>query len=441
MAAVNQSLDVHYPRHQRLAQLVSARLPEAELAHDALHIERVYAWAMRLALECGVAQDLVGAAALVHDCVSIPKDSLDRPLGGERSAQLAAGLLPEAGYSSRETAAVVEAVRTCSWSRGLTPTSVLGRVLQDADRLDAIGVLGILRATACAQYMAPRTAGTLYDGGDPLALRGRSLDDKRAMLDHIDCKLVHLAGSMHSQSARLEGAVRHQRMLNLRAQLASELVAVHQNRAEPFEGFLLDFDGTLVDSAPAIVSCLRHAAHSAGVSLAEDDEPLRRMIGQPLAEGMRAWNLDDGGVERAVAAYREMWFAGACETCQLFPGARETLLLLKERGVRLILATAKNERGLEVAVRRVGLEDIIDVCCGARDGEGDKVALVARAREAAGESRVAMVGDRCYDGQAAAHWQIPFLAARYGYGDVEELNACQPRADLGHVSDLLQLGI
>ena len=384
-------------------------------------------------------QDVAGAAALVHDCVSIPKDSPDRPLGGERSAKLAAGFLPEAGYNPAETQAIVEAVRTCSWSRGLAPTSALGQILQDADRLDALGVIGILRSTACAQYMSARTSGLLYDPTDPLALRGRSLNDKQAMLDHIDCKLIHLAAGMHTRSAQVEAGIRQQAMLDLRAQLAAELYGVHQIGDQPFQGYLLDFDGTLVDSAPAIVACLRHAAAAVSVPLSADDAPLRQMIGQPLAEGMRVWNLDDAGVERAVAAYREMWFAGACETCQLFPGARETLQLLKERGVRLILATAKNERGLDVAVRRVGLEDIIDVCCGARDGEGDKVGLVQRARDAAEVQRVAMVGDRRFDAEAAQHWGIPFIAARYGYGSVAELDGCRPHANLGHVSDLLTL--
>ena len=429
--------NAYYPRHQRLAQLVTKHLPEAELAHDALHIERVYVWAMRLAPESGVPLDLAGAAALVHDCVSIPKDSPDRPLGGERSAELAAGFLPEAGYGDAETQAIVEAVRTCSWSRGLAPTSPLGEILQDADRLDAIGVIGILRSSACAQYMSGRTAGTLYHAEDPLAQNGRSLDDKKAMLDHIDCKLIHLAASLHTRSAQVEGGIRHQRMLELRAQLVAELYGVHQSVDRPFEGYLLDFDGTLVDSAPAIISCLRYAAEAVAVSLGDDDEPLRRMIGMPLAEGMRVWNLDDAGVERAVAAYREKWFAGACDTCQLFPGAKETLCELKRRGVRLVLATAKNERGLDVAVSRVGLTDIIDVCCGARDGETNKVGLVARAREAAGVKRLAMVGDRRFDGDAARHWGIPFLAAEYGYGSAEELLSCHPQRHLGHVSDLL----
>ena len=94
---------------------------------------------------------------------------------------------------------------------------------QAADRLDALGVIGILRSTACAQYMSARTSGLLYEPTDPLALSGRSLNDKQAMLDHIDCKLIHLAAGMHTRSAQVEAGIRQQAMLDLRAQLGAEL--------------------------------------------------------------------------------------------------------------------------------------------------------------------------------------------------------------------------
>ncbi|MBA3686357.1 MAG: HD domain-containing protein [Planctomycetes bacterium] len=210
---------LEYPRHRRLWPLVEARLQPGELAHDRWHLERVYAWAMRLAPEAGVDADLAGATALAHDLAVVPKESPERPQGGERSARLAGEPLAAAGYSTEEIAAIVEVVRTSSWSRGLSATSPLGELLQDADRLDAIGAVGIARVFACAQAMSrPERPGRFYDPLDPVAATPRPLDDRAQAVDHFAAKLLRLADGMHFPSARAEA---QRRQFTLRAYLAA----------------------------------------------------------------------------------------------------------------------------------------------------------------------------------------------------------------------------
>lgn len=211
-----------YPRHDRLWQAILPELPTSDLAHDADHVLRVYAWALRLAPELKVDPDLAGAAALVHDLVNIPKDSPDRPLGGEASARASRGHLARAGYGPAEVSQVVEAVRTCSWSRGLAPTSDLGRVLQDADRLDAIGAVGIARNFACAQTFAGRSPTRFYHPADPLGRSGRPLDDVLNAADHYPLKLLRLARRMHTATARREARRRHALMERFLESLALE---------------------------------------------------------------------------------------------------------------------------------------------------------------------------------------------------------------------------
>jgi uncharacterized protein len=212
-------------RHLRLWPAVLASLPAAGgLAHDAQHIERVRRWAVRLADEAGADPDLAGAAGLLHDLVQIPKESPQRDQGAERSALAAAAPLREVGYDTAQAAAVVEAIRTCSWSRGLAPTTPLGAVLQDADRLDALGVIGFARTMATAEEMARRSgrSGAFAHPDDPLGLSGRALDDRCWALDHIDIKLRHLVTGLHTASARREGARRLATLLALRAAWAEE---------------------------------------------------------------------------------------------------------------------------------------------------------------------------------------------------------------------------
>lgn len=200
-----------FPRQAALWPLVVECLMPGELAHDRQHLLRVHRWALRLAAEAGADPDCAGATALVHDLVFVAKDSPERATGGERSAAAAPALLAAAGYRADEIAAIAEAVRTSSWSRGLAPTAALGRVLQDADRLDAIGVVGLMRNLACAQHMARPDGGSgFYHPDDPLHDdEARALDDRRWATDHCFAKLLRLAAGMHTAGARAEAARRH----------------------------------------------------------------------------------------------------------------------------------------------------------------------------------------------------------------------------------------
>jgi uncharacterized protein len=213
-----------HPRHADLWKRVQKETGCTDLAHDHLHVLRVYDWAMRLAPEARADADLTGAAALVHDLVNIPKEHRDRPLGSEKSAEASRGLLEDVGYTPEEVAQVVEAVRTCSWSRGLPPTNAIGIALQDADRLDAIGSLGIARTFATAQAMSSRGQNSrFYDPEDPRAHTNRTLNDRRQPVDHFYAKLLKLSATMHTQTAQVEGAKRHARMERFLNDLMEEI--------------------------------------------------------------------------------------------------------------------------------------------------------------------------------------------------------------------------
>jgi uncharacterized protein len=107
------------------------------------HAERVALWTLRLAPE--VPHRLAVAAALLHDSVNVPKDSPERARASELCAAEAARLLPRLGFSDQDTATIADAIRTHSYSRGEPPKSELGRALQDADRLETLGALGLCR--------------------------------------------------------------------------------------------------------------------------------------------------------------------------------------------------------------------------------------------------------------------------------------------------------
>lgn len=211
-------------RHAVLSELVVKQTPTHDLAHNWAHVERVHHWCIRIATELGEDADLAGAAGLVHDLLLVPKDHADRASAGELSAARAPELLQAAGYDEAEIAVVCDAVRTGPWSAQLPPSGPIGAILQDADRLDAIGVTGAFRNIAVAQDMARRRPNNAFwHPTDPLHLDPeRPLNDGRFALDHWHVKLLTLADGMNTAPARREGARRHAHMLQLLDMLATE---------------------------------------------------------------------------------------------------------------------------------------------------------------------------------------------------------------------------
>ncbi len=218
-----QALNTVHPRHEKLWSIVKEKIQGDDLAHDAEHVLRVYRWCLRLAKEAGADPELAGAAGLIHDLVNIPKESADRPLGSELSAVEGAEILPLCGYTEEEVAQIIEGVRTCSWSRGLSPTNPIGETLQNADRLDAIGAIGIMRNIACAQAMRSRgNPGTFYQPDDLMGVGGRELNDREYAIDHFHIKLLKLKQGMTLPTAKRAAEKRHRFLTDFLEQLENE---------------------------------------------------------------------------------------------------------------------------------------------------------------------------------------------------------------------------
>ncbi len=185
--------------------------------HDAQHALRVARWTLRLT-RGEVPARLALAAAVLHDVVNLPKDSAERSKASERSAQVAREWLPRWGFSAHETELVAEAIRDHSYSRGATPRTLLGSALQDADRLEALGALGLMRCLSAGARMQAR----FFHPTDPWAT-ARPLDDRNYSVDHLFTKLLGLAEGMTTEGGRREAQRRVAFLREFLGALASEL--------------------------------------------------------------------------------------------------------------------------------------------------------------------------------------------------------------------------
>jgi uncharacterized protein len=190
----------------------------ADVAHDDSHIQRVVAAARRLAEAEGAELAVVIPAAWLHDCVSVPKSSPERSRASRLAAAAATAFLAAIGYPAAHLAAIGHAIETHSFSANLAPATLEACVVQDADRLDALGAIGIARCLMLSGALGRR----LYDPAEPFP-QGRPLDDSRNTIDHFYCKLLGLAERMQTAAGRAEAERRTAAMRAFLDQLESEL--------------------------------------------------------------------------------------------------------------------------------------------------------------------------------------------------------------------------
>lgn len=215
----NSALAAAFAPHGELAAVL---LPHAFAAddgsHDASHLIRVWKNAARIHVEEGGDERALAAAVLLHDCVSVEKNSPLRMQASRLAAEKAAGILRDLGWSAEEISSVAHAILTHSFSANITPETIEAKILQDADRLDAIGMVGAARCF----YIAGRMGSGLYDPLDPLA-EDRELDDKAFAIDHFETKLFKLADGFQTVAGRRLALERQTRLRDVLAMMLDEI--------------------------------------------------------------------------------------------------------------------------------------------------------------------------------------------------------------------------
>ena len=188
-------------------------------AHDLAHLDRVWLNARTIARSDGIGDlRVLLAACYLHDLINLPKDHPDRRSASARSAMAAGPILTGLGFTPDQTASIWHAITAHSYSAGIRPETPEAMILRDADRLDALGAIGIARTFVVAGDLGL----SLYDPNDPHAQQ-RPLDDSRFAIDHWQVKLLKLPSGMLTNTGRDRAQQRVRVMLDYLATLSAEL--------------------------------------------------------------------------------------------------------------------------------------------------------------------------------------------------------------------------
>lgn len=204
-----------------------------DASHNIQHIRRVARVARYLAETEGACLDIVMPAAWLHDIVETDKGSWQaRSQASVLSAQKSRELLQGLGYPDEGNyAAIFHAIEAHSFSANIPAKTIEAMVVQDADRLDALGAIGLIRmAITGGRLQTPY----LYCEDD-LSGENRDLDDSRFLFDHLWKKLFKLPDKLKTESARRIALDRIETMNAFLTAFASELNAPGACELPPIE--------------------------------------------------------------------------------------------------------------------------------------------------------------------------------------------------------------
>jgi uncharacterized protein len=179
-------------------EFLAGRAP-IDAAHDLAHVKRVVKNSLYLTDLEAANNEVTLAAACLHDCVSLPKNDPRRAEGSRLAAAEASGFLAGIDYPAELIPEVAHAIEAHSFSAGIPCRTLEAKIVQDADRLDALGAIGIARCF----LVGGRLDRPLFDPDDPFCDQ-REPDDGAFTVDHFYTKLLKLPGTMQTKAGRAE---------------------------------------------------------------------------------------------------------------------------------------------------------------------------------------------------------------------------------------------
>ena len=192
---------------KKCREFLKTKITDLDSAHDLAHTQRVVANAKKLLKSEPADTEVVLAAAWLHDCVVLPKNHPDRKKASGLASERATAFLEQIAFPEEKLKQVAHAIESHSFSVGIAPETIEAKIVQDADRLDALGAVGIARCFKVGGQLGR----PLYNPEDPFC-ESREPDDTAWTIDHFYRKLFALHKTMNTEAAKAEAEKRSQYM-------------------------------------------------------------------------------------------------------------------------------------------------------------------------------------------------------------------------------------
>lgn len=189
-------------------------------AHDIAHLRRVWMSATHIMQDTPADAMVVLTACYFHDIVNLPKNHPERHLASTYAAEETRRILQRdfPDFPVALTDRVAHAVQAHSFSACIVPQTLEAKIVQDADRLESLGAIGLARVF----YTAGVLGRPLFDSEDPLG-KARELDDVKWTLDHFQKKLLRLPETMQTEAGRRLAEHNADFLVQYMAKLCAEL--------------------------------------------------------------------------------------------------------------------------------------------------------------------------------------------------------------------------
>ena len=205
---------------QRFESWLDEHHASEDSAHDISHFRRVWMTARKIMIHYQADPLVVLTACYFHDIVSLPKNHPERSQSSRLAARKTRDILHRdfPDFPPNRFAAVEHAIEAHSFSAGIAPQSIEAKIVQDADRLEALGAIGLARVFAVSGGLGV----ALFDAEDPFA-DARPLDDRAFALDHFQTKLLRLPDTMQTDVGRELAQHNADFLVHFMAKLSAEL--------------------------------------------------------------------------------------------------------------------------------------------------------------------------------------------------------------------------
>lgn len=208
----------------KLINILKDKIFKDDPSHDVNHTLRVLVLSEKIAKKEKADMDIIVPAAIFHDIINYPKNHIKRLNSSEESANLAKKILEKLdSFPKNKIDKVYDSIRLCSFTKNIKPDFLEAKILQDADSLEAMGAISIMRTFS--------SAGTLnrpfYSNIDPFCKK-RIPDDNKYALDLFFTRLLVVKNRLYTETAKKMARKRFNFLKTFLEELSFELKDSHE---------------------------------------------------------------------------------------------------------------------------------------------------------------------------------------------------------------------